>query len=418
MGRKVHPMGFRVGIINDWQARWYADKSYAECLQEDIKLRKAIDTKYLDAGIAMTEIERQANEVTVTIHTARPGIVIGRGGQRVDEMRAYLEQLIGRKIRVNIREIQQPELNAFLVAKSLADQLSRRIAHRRAMKQAMFRTMQAGAKGIRISCAGRLGGTEIARRETMHEGRVPLHTIRADIDYGFTEARTGLGRIGVKVWLYKGDILPERDEMEIEDMPEEVVSEITDTAGTMEPELAVTAIEDAKQPALVAEAMAKEAEAPVIATEAAIEEIEAPAAVEKSAAPRKRATAKVTEVATKETAKAKKPPVVKKAKTAKTEITTAEKPAVTRKKTTAKTAEATTKETAKAKKPVATKKTKAAGTEAEVEKPTKPNVKARAKTTPVKTARKSKVSEPTNETGNEPEVKDAATETGEAPQDS
>ena len=180
-----------------------------EFLQEDLKLRKAIQSRYAEAGISLVEIERQANKVSITIHTARPGIVIGRGGQRVDEMRAYLENLIGKKVQLNIQEIQQPELDAYLVARTVAEQMERRVAYRRAMKQAMFRTMQAGAKGMRISCAGRLGGAEIARRLIMHEGQVPLHTLRADIDYGFTEARTTMGRIGVKVWIYKGDILPE-----------------------------------------------------------------------------------------------------------------------------------------------------------------------------------------------------------------
>lgn len=225
MGRKVHPLSFRIGGIRDWQARWYADdKHYAEFLQEDFKLRQAIQSRYAEAGISQVEIERQANDVSITIHTARPGIVIGRGGQRVDEARLHLEKLIGKRIRLNIREIQQPELDAYLVARAVAEQIERRIAYRRAMKQAMFRTMQAGAKGIKISCAGRLGGVEIARRQTMHQGRVPLHTLRADIDYGFTEARTTLGQIGIKVWIYKGDILPEPKEIEFEEMPAEVAS--------------------------------------------------------------------------------------------------------------------------------------------------------------------------------------------------
>jgi len=212
-------------VIRDWQARWYANKNYAEFLQEDMKLRQAIQAKYADAGVSLVEIERQANKVSVTIYTARPGIVIGRGGQRVEETRLYLEKLIGKRILLNIQEVPQPELDAHLVARSVAEQIERRVAYRRAMKQAIFRTMQAGAKGIRISCAGRLGGAEIARRQTMHDGRVPLHTIRADIDYGFTEARTKLGRIGVKVWIYKGDILPESEAVEIEEMPEEAMVE-------------------------------------------------------------------------------------------------------------------------------------------------------------------------------------------------
>ena len=238
MGRKVHPLSFRIGGIRDWQARWYADKHYADFLQEDFKLRRAIQSRYAEAGVSLVEIERQANEVSITIHTARPGIVIGRGGQRVDESRLYLEQLIDKRVRLNIREIQQPELDAYLVAKAVAEQIERRIAYRRAMKQAMFRTMQAGAKGVKINCAGRLGGAEIARRQMMHQGQVPLHTLRADIDYGFTEAHTTLGRIGVKVWIYKGDILPEAKEIEIEEMPSEVAEIPAEVASdTMEAEL-------------------------------------------------------------------------------------------------------------------------------------------------------------------------------------
>ena len=214
MGHKVHPVGFRLGIIRGWDAKWYADKHYVTYLQEDLKIRKAVRSMYPEAGVSQVEIDRQANAVTLTIHTARPGILIGRGGQRVDEMRNTLEKLIGKKIQLNIREVQQPELDAFLVARSVADQMERRVAYRRAMKQTLLRTVQAGAKGMRIRCAGRLDGAEIARKVIMHEGRVPLHTIRADIDYGLTEAHTVMGRIGVKVWIYKGDILPEKEEVE------------------------------------------------------------------------------------------------------------------------------------------------------------------------------------------------------------
>ncbi len=216
MGRKVHPFGFRIGVIRDWQAKWYAERDYPNLLQQDIKLRRAIREKYPEAGISAVEIERQANKVQVTVHTARPGVVIGRGGQRVDEMRHHLESLLGKKIQLNIQEIHQPELDAYLVARVIAEQIERRVAYRRAMKQAMFRTLQAGAKGIRIRCAGRLAGAEIARRQLMHEGRVPLQTIRADIDYGFTEAHTMMGRIGIKVWIYKGDVLPESKLAEVE----------------------------------------------------------------------------------------------------------------------------------------------------------------------------------------------------------
>ena len=228
MGRKVHPTGFRIGIIRDWQAKWYASKRYVEFLQEDLKLRQAIRSKYADAGISLVEIDRQANRVLVTIHTARPGVVIGRGGQRVDEMRQHLEGLIGNRVQLNIQEIRQPELDAYLVAKAVAEQIERRIAHRRAMKQAIFRTLEAGAKGIRIGCAGRLGGAEIARRETMHRGQVPLHKLRADIDYGFVEAHTTLGRIGVKVWIYRGDILPQAKVVEVEEVPSGLAEELAE----------------------------------------------------------------------------------------------------------------------------------------------------------------------------------------------
>lgn len=219
MGRKVHPVGFRIGTIRDWQGKWYSDKSYTEFLQEDLKLRDAVMAKYPEAAISKVDIDRQANEVAITVHTARPGIVIGRGGQRVDEMRQHLEKLINKKVRLNIQEIRQPELDAYLVSRSIAEQLERRIAYRRAMKQSMFRTMQAGAQGIRILCSGRLAGAEIARRQLMHQGRVPLHTIRADVDYGFSEARTTMGRLGIKVWIYKGDILAEIKEEQVTEAP-------------------------------------------------------------------------------------------------------------------------------------------------------------------------------------------------------
>jgi small subunit ribosomal protein S3 len=225
LGHKVHPTGFRLGIIKDWQSKWYSETHYAEFIQEDNKLRKYIKAKYPEAAISLVEIDRQAKDVTITLHTARPGIVIGRGGQRVDEMRKQLEDLIGKKIRLNIQEIRQPEMDAYLVARSVAEQIERRVAFRRAMKQAIFRTIQSGAKGIRVSAAGRLANAEIARRQTMHEGQVPLHTLRADIDYGFTEAHTTLGRIGVKVWIYKGQVLPEIKTAEAEVKPGEAAAE-------------------------------------------------------------------------------------------------------------------------------------------------------------------------------------------------
>lgn len=209
MGHKVHPVGFRIGVIYDWQSKWYADKHYTGLLHEDLKIRRVIMDGLWDAGISRIEIDRNANQAVVTVHTAKPGIVIGRGGQKVDELRARLEKETGRRVRVNISEIRQPELDAYLVARSVAEQLQRRVAFRRAIKQAVARTMQRGAKGIKIIIGGRLGGAEMSRRETEKDGRVPLHTLRADIDYGLAEAHTTFGRIGVKVWIYKGDILPE-----------------------------------------------------------------------------------------------------------------------------------------------------------------------------------------------------------------
>jgi small subunit ribosomal protein S3 len=209
MGHKVHPTGFRLGIIYGWQSKWYADRHYSDLLHEDLKIRDAIAKNAPDAGISRVEIDRNANMVSVTVHTARPGIVIGRGGQRVDEMRQHLENLTGRRVRVNIVEVRQPEIDAQLVSRSVADQLSRRVSHRRAMKQAVTRALQRGAQGIKIMVGGRLGGSEMSRRETEKAGQVPLHTLRADIDYGTSEAHTTFGRIGVKVWIYKGEILPE-----------------------------------------------------------------------------------------------------------------------------------------------------------------------------------------------------------------
>ena len=209
MGQKVHPKGMRVGIIRDWESNWYADKNYAELLHEDIKIRSFIKKKLYQAGISTIQIERAANRVKVSIHTAKPGIVIGRGGAEVENLKKELEQLTSKKINVNIVEIKRPELNAQLVAEGVALQMEKRIGFRRAMKQAVSRTIRVGSQGIKISCSGRLGGAEIARTEWYSEGKVPLHTLRADIDYGFAEANTTYGKIGVKVWIYKGEILPE-----------------------------------------------------------------------------------------------------------------------------------------------------------------------------------------------------------------
>jgi len=209
LGHKVHPFGFRLGINKEWLAKWYAEKDYGRFLQLDLKLRRVIEQKSREYGIAQVEIERPGNEVSVTIYSARPGVLIGRGGQNVEALRAELEKASKEKIRLTIREIERPELVACLVAQSIAERIETRVPFRRVMKQAAFRTLQAGAKGIKMKCSGRLGGAEIARSETRHEGQMPLHTLRADIDYALVEAHTLMGRIGVKVWIYKGDILPE-----------------------------------------------------------------------------------------------------------------------------------------------------------------------------------------------------------------
>ncbi len=245
MGQKVHPHGFRLGVIYDWESKWFAEKDYKQHLHLDIELRQHILDLLPDAGISRIELDRNANLVTATIHTAKPGIVIGRGGARVEELRGSLEQLTGGRVRVNIQEIRTPELDAFLVARAVADQLERRVAFRRAVKQAVQRTMQRGAQGVRISVAGRLGGTEMSRRETETSGRVPRHTLRADIDYGLAEAHTTYGRIGVKAWIYKGDILPDEVEeelpeiIEIEPPEDSAPEEGSEPAPAPEPELPV-----------------------------------------------------------------------------------------------------------------------------------------------------------------------------------
>jgi len=209
VGQKVNPVGLRIGIIRDWESKWYADKDFGDLLMEDVKIREFLKNKLKDAAVARIEIERAANRVNVTIHTAKPGIVIGKGGSEVEVLRAQLAKLTNnKKVHINISEIKNPEMDAILVAESIAQQLERRTSFRRAMKQAIQRTQRAGAKGIKTSVSGRLGGAEIARTEGYSEGTVPLHTLRADIDYGTAEAHTTYGRIGVKVWIYRGEVLP------------------------------------------------------------------------------------------------------------------------------------------------------------------------------------------------------------------
>jgi small subunit ribosomal protein S3 len=284
LGHKVHPIGFRLGIIKDWQSKWYSETHYAEFVLEDNKLRESIKAKYREAAISQIEIDRQAKDVTITLYTARPGIVIGRGGQRVDEMRQYLEKLVGKKIRLNIQEIRQPELDAYLVARSIAEQIERRVAYRRAIKQAIFRTTQAGAKGIKVSAAGRLGNAEIARRQTSHQGQVPLHTLRADIDYGFTEAHTTLGRIGVKVWIYKGQIMPEPKAVTAEEKPAEAAPALA-----AEEKEAVSEERVVKKEAEAVEAVAPEEKPPVPEEKPEKKEVEATPAVERKEEPAKKA---------------------------------------------------------------------------------------------------------------------------------
>ena len=210
MGQKVHPHGLRVGVIKDWDSRWYANKKdFGDTLVEDYNLRKTLKKQLYAAGIAKIEIERTKQRVRIHIHCAKPGMAIGKGGAEIEKLRLQCEKMLKKNVAIDIVEVKHPDLNAQLVAESIAQQLEKRISFRRAMKQAIGRTMKFGAKGIKTQCSGRLGGAEIARAESYHEGTIPLQTIRADIDYGFAEANTTYGKIGVKVWLYKGEVLNE-----------------------------------------------------------------------------------------------------------------------------------------------------------------------------------------------------------------
>jgi small subunit ribosomal protein S3 len=208
VGQKVHPIGFRIGVIRDWESKWYAGKDYGDLLLEDVKIREYLKKKLKDSALSHVEIERASNRVNVTIHTAKPGMVIGKGGAEVEVIRNHIASFSNKKVHINISEIKYPDLVAVLVAESIAQQLERRVSFRRAMKQALQRTMRSGAKGIKTAVSGRLGGAEIARSEGYSEGTVPLHTLRADIDYGTAEAHTTYGLIGVKVWIYRGEVLP------------------------------------------------------------------------------------------------------------------------------------------------------------------------------------------------------------------
>ena len=208
MGQKVHPIGMRVGIIRDWDAKWYAEKEYADYLHEDLAIRKFIQKELADAAVSTIEIERAVNKVNVSLHTAKPGMVIGKGGANVDALRAALNKLTGKQVHINIIEIKRPDLDAHLVGESIARQLEARIAFRRAMRGAMQRAMRAGAKGIKTQVAGRLNGADMSRVESYSDGTVPLHTLRADIDYSWDEANTTYGVLGVKTWIYRGEVLP------------------------------------------------------------------------------------------------------------------------------------------------------------------------------------------------------------------
>ncbi|MFC4355375.1 30S ribosomal protein S3 [Chryseomicrobium palamuruense] len=214
MGQKVHPIGLRVGIIRDWESKWFAEKDYATLLHEDLKIRQFIDTRLKDASVSKVEIERAAKRVNVTIHTAKPGMVIGKGGTEVEAVRKSLNDLTGKRVHINIVEIKRADLDAKLVAEGIARQLEGRVSFRRAQKQAIQRTMRSGAQGIKTQVSGRLGGADIARAEHYSEGTVPLHTLRADIDYAHAEADTTYGKLGVKVWIYRGEVLPTKKNSE------------------------------------------------------------------------------------------------------------------------------------------------------------------------------------------------------------
>ena len=211
MGQKINPVGLRIGVIRDWESKWYAGKDYADLLHEDIKIREYVEKRLKDAAVSTIEIERAANRVNITVHTAKPGMVIGKGGSEVEALRKALNELTGKRVHINIVEVKKPDLNATLVADNIARQLENRVSFRRAQKQTIQRAMRGGAKGIRTQVSGRLGGADIARAEYYSEGTVPLHTLRADIDYGTAEADTTYGKLGVKVWIYRGEVLPTKN---------------------------------------------------------------------------------------------------------------------------------------------------------------------------------------------------------------
>ena len=214
MGQKVNPHGLRVGVIKDWDSKWYAEADFADCLVEDYQIRKFLKKKLYSAGVSKIEIERTSDRVKIIISTAKPGMIIGKGGAEIEKVRAELQKMTTKKVVVDIKEVKRPDREAQLVAENIAQQLENRISFRRAMKSYMGRAMKSGAKGIKVTCSGRLGGADMARTETYSDGTIPLHTLRADIDYGFAEADTTYGKIGVKVWIYKGEVLPTKGNKE------------------------------------------------------------------------------------------------------------------------------------------------------------------------------------------------------------
>jgi small subunit ribosomal protein S3 len=229
MGRKVNPIGFRLGIVTDWESKWFAERNYTEQLHEDIKIRSLVMKELQRAGISKVELERSANKVDVSLYTSKPGIVIGKQGANVERIRQLLEKEVGKKVHLKIEEIKVPEIDARLIAESIAEQIGRRVAYRRAMKHAVQQAMRRGAKGVKIRLGGRLGGAEMSRTVTEMDGRVPLHTLRADIDYGIVHAHTTYGRIGVKVWVYKGEVMPaRRDEVTEASLTAELASGAAD----------------------------------------------------------------------------------------------------------------------------------------------------------------------------------------------
>jgi small subunit ribosomal protein S3 len=285
MGQKVNPYGFRLGVTTDWKSRWFDDRTYQDSVIEDWKIRDYLMSQLESAAVSRIEIERTRDRLRVDVHTARPGIVIGRRGQEADRLRKYLARLTkNANIQLNIQEIKQPELDAALVAQGIADQLARRISFRRAMKRAIQTVQKAGGLGVRVQCSGRLGGSEMARRESYREGRVPLHTLRADIDYGFREARTTTGRVGIKVWIYKGDILPYKVSTD-DKIVREAAMAVGETSGQAQPRRIVSAGGGRRRPELAEPgSVGSETDEPVVDLDSTTESTDASESTDATAA--------------------------------------------------------------------------------------------------------------------------------------